>query len=76
MNNIVKESLMNNKAQRFFMFLGQVLWNAYGLTIHTISIHIDGVFRTRFFPAEGHLLETLIFFEISYGSYQTFDYLP
>ena len=32
--------------------------------------------RTRFFPDEGPLLETLIFFEISYGSKQPFNFLP
>ena len=33
-------------------------------------------FRTRFFPDEGPLFETLIFFEISYCSYQPFNSLP
>ena len=29
----------------------------------------------RFFPDEGPLVETLIFIEISYGSYQPFNFL-
>ena len=33
-------------------------------------------FRTSFFPDQGPLLETLIFFEISYDSYQPFNFLP
>ena len=32
--------------------------------------------RTRFFPDERPLLETLEFFEISYDSYQPFNCLP
>ena len=53
-----------------------------------ISIQYDGpneqpkvryfksIFRTRFFPEEGPLLETSIFFKISYDSYQPFNFLP
>ena len=33
-------------------------------------------FRTRLFPDEWPLLETLIFFEISHGSHQHFDFSP
>ena len=45
--------------------------------LHKFSTFRANAFpRTRFFPDEGPLLETLEFFEISHGSYQSFIFLP
>ena len=52
------------------------IWTCWWWSIVQVRVVLGKIVGDWRFDGEGPLLETLEFFEISYGSYQPFNFLP